>query len=572
MPTRKIGVYTIFFEYANFRLPLSIFLVNVLKHYRIHISQQSVIGVAKVSHFEILCRVHGFEPIVGLFRCFYVNSKNKGWMSFSKRKVRIGERQRGEDEPKLLETTVGRVVLLLPVAPACSLGEVEASVDKLFDEGCSGEPSHPAGEVIPTLPFVTSFVSTTPEPEGGDHTQSLAGANLPEIDSVVRTFVPIMTSVTTTPPTTDLVVISKEKLVGPFVFGANSSSAGGSHPIPDGFFDGTGSDFLIGGIHTMSLSAEVRMRAEYNIREKMRLKSVVTEQTALLKFKEKEIRDLRAQLLGKEAEAVEAIFLYAKASQFEVVEKSLRDEVQTLADRKTILWKKKSELDVKVANLAPSVKVGEQEVVDMDDVVTYIKLQNDNLADQVQLVIAKCLNSTEYLFTLGAAIGKAVEKGMHNGLSAGITHSKEGRVLANVASYNPFAKVDYNQIVVGATALSLSLDVSHARVKKIKENIENHRSALHDVFIPLAEPFSVVALEGTGGTFETMPATADTITALSTTLTSTSTIILIFVDDYEVAGTDDQGSMNENVVNDNATGGDVNPFPNVDDAELNVPE
>ncbi|GKA94237.1 hypothetical protein Tco_0816223 [Tanacetum coccineum] len=85
MPTGKIGVYTRFFEYANFRLPLSTFLVNVLRYYHIHISQLSVIGAAKVSHFEVLCRVHGFEPTVGLFRCFYVNSKNKGWMSFSKR-------------------------------------------------------------------------------------------------------------------------------------------------------------------------------------------------------------------------------------------------------------------------------------------------------------------------------------------------------------------------------------------------------------------------------------------------------------------------------------------------------
>nr|GFA14595.1 hypothetical protein [Tanacetum cinerariifolium] len=85
MPSGKIGVYTRFFEYANFRLPLSTFLVNVLRYYHIHISQLSVIGAAKVSHFEVLCRVHGFEPTVGLFRCFYVNSKNKGWMSFSKR-------------------------------------------------------------------------------------------------------------------------------------------------------------------------------------------------------------------------------------------------------------------------------------------------------------------------------------------------------------------------------------------------------------------------------------------------------------------------------------------------------
>nr|GEX55608.1 hypothetical protein [Tanacetum cinerariifolium] len=85
MPTGKIGVYTRFFEYANFRLPLSTFLVNVLRYYHINISQLSVITATKVSHFEILCRVHDIEPAVRLFRCFYVNSKNKGLMSFSKR-------------------------------------------------------------------------------------------------------------------------------------------------------------------------------------------------------------------------------------------------------------------------------------------------------------------------------------------------------------------------------------------------------------------------------------------------------------------------------------------------------
>ncbi|GKF30962.1 hypothetical protein Tco_0100760 [Tanacetum coccineum] len=129
-----------------------------------------------------------------------------------------------------------------------------------------------------------------------------------------------------------------------------------------------------------------------------------------------------------------------------------------------------------------------------------------------------------------------------------------------------------DQTVVGATALSLSLDVSHARVQKIRENIANHRSALRDIFIHLVEPLSVVALEGTGGTSETVPATVDTTTALSTTLAFVSTIIPIFVDDYDVAGMDDQAAVNDNVVSDNVTSEDVNPFPNVDDAELNVPE
>ncbi|GJQ89912.1 hypothetical protein Tco_0001051 [Tanacetum coccineum] len=54
-------------------------------------------------------------------------------------KVRVGKRQRAEDEPKLLDTTVGRVVPLLPVTPAHGEGELEDSVDKLSDEGDSDD-------------------------------------------------------------------------------------------------------------------------------------------------------------------------------------------------------------------------------------------------------------------------------------------------------------------------------------------------------------------------------------------------------------------------------------------------
>nr|GEZ95479.1 hypothetical protein [Tanacetum cinerariifolium] len=471
---------------------------------------------------------------------------------------------------------------------------------------------------MPTLPFLTSSVSTTPKRKGGDHTElnlrtigapqrfvissnssDHSGVNITEaeVDYVVRTSVPIITSATTTIPTADPAAIAKEKLVGSSVFGADSSSARESHPIPGGFSDCTGSDFLTGGIRTvidrdsnlqkvyvpqwnmtngsclddggvcremMSLSTEVRMHADYNIRERRRLNSIAEGKDALLKAKDEEIGSLKAQFVLKEAEAAEANRLRVETSNFEDVEKS----VQT------------------------SVKVREQEVADLDTVVTSVKLQNDNLVDQVhkleassarlqekvtayenclsqlekfqddrmremndkfdkldtdlikmalhlverfyphllttifgrrwllthrlELAIAKCLNSTEYLSALGAAIGKAVEKGMQDGLSAGITHGAEGRYLIDVAAYNPSAEADYlsalqhilveklcltksqphidqlmvpihhslDQRVVGASALSLSLDVSSSRVRRIKENIAKHRSALCDVFVP----------------------------------------------------------------------------------------
>nr|GEV62200.1 hypothetical protein [Tanacetum cinerariifolium] len=374
-------------------------------------------------------------------------------------KVRVGEREPDEGEPKLLETTVGHVVPLLSVAPDRSSGELEASVDKLFDEGGSGEqadqgdsaggghgvgvqlvdvsaktvaedvapaelqrrkkrktkviyasePSHPAkklrgdygapavpavggkyqsavqcllagavqhaevrGGAMPTLPFVSSFVSTTLEREGGDYTELLAGDNLctlespqrflissdssdpsgvniaeAEVDFVVRTFVPIMTNATTATPTVDPAAIAKEKLASASVFGGDSSSAGRSRPISGGFSDRIGGDFL----------------------EKRRLKSVVEEKDSLLKSRCDEIESLKAQLLIKEAETAEAV--------------RHRDEAQALKEHNTYLDKEKSELEIKVTDLAASVKVREQEVADLDVVVTFVKLQNDSLADQV---------------------------------------------------------------------------------------------------------------------------------------------------------------------------------------------
>nr|GEY32186.1 hypothetical protein [Tanacetum cinerariifolium] len=456
------------------------------------------------------------------------------------------------------------------VAPARSSSELEASVDKLFDEGVKtkvvddGEPSHPTMKLkddhgAPSGP-------TVGEGEGEDHTKLLAEANLrtigalqrfvissdssnhsgvnimkDEVDSVVKTFVPTITSATTTTPIADPATISKEKFIGSSVFGADSPSVGESHPIPGGFSNCTGSDFLIGGIHTVidpdsnlqkvyvpqwnvtngscltmvvsviSLSVKVRMRADYNIRER-RLNSVIEEKDALIKHKDEEIRNLKAQL----------------------------SEVAALKERNNLMEIEKSGLDVKVANLAASVKVREQEVAELDDVVTSIKLQNDNFVDQVHKLEAYSTGLQEKI--MAASIGKSIEKGIQDGVSAGITHGVEGRVLTDVTTYNPSMKADY------LSAL-------------IKENIAKHRSALRDVFVPLSKPLSVTALTGTKSTLNVIPATVDTTTALSINFVSASLIPPISTDDYEITYAEGEKSV----------GADASPFPDVDDAKLKIP-
>nr|GEV69563.1 hypothetical protein [Tanacetum cinerariifolium]GEW36753.1 hypothetical protein [Tanacetum cinerariifolium] len=175
------------------------------------------------------------------------------------------------------------------------------------------------------------------------------------------------------------------------------------------------------------------------------------------------------------------------------------------------------------------------------------------LTHGMELAIVKCLNSPEYLYTLRVAIGKATEKGMQEGLSAGIVHGKEGRALADVATHNPSTK-----------CLSRDEHPSSRRPTclKARENIANQRSALREVFVPLAEPISAAILTCTEGTYDTAPATADTNMALSTTCAFSSSINPISVDDYEVVSVEDQAVADENTAS----------FPNVNVAKLNIPE
>ncbi|GJV38243.1 hypothetical protein Tco_1410720 [Tanacetum coccineum] len=471
------------------------------------------------------------------------------------------------------------------------------------------------------------------------------GANIAkaEVDSFARPFILLMTVATTVTSTVDPATTVKEKFVESSIFGGDSSGGGADHTLGS-FSDLTGSDFIVGGIRTvispdvdlqkffasihrmdhdqlfmefnvgaalqMSLSAEVRMRAEYNIKERRRRLNFV------------------------EAEAAEAIRLRTKVSKFEVVEKSLRDEVNVLKEQNATLEQESADLGVKVADLAASVKVREQEVVDLDAQTSSAGLQEKVTAYKncmdgasfggkvlshllttiagrrwlltygMKLAIVKCLHSPEYLSALEAAISRAIKKGMQYGLAAEITYGQKGRdvnfsllaelnsnkdasteTLMNIIRLDePLAErlgLDESQphvdqllvpihhspdrTVISATSLLFSLDVSHNRVQKIRDNIANHRSVLRDVFVTLVEPLSSVALEGTEGTSGTSP---ETTTALSVTFASTSSIPPISTNDYDVVHADGQEGTGAD--GQTGAGADVNHFPNVEDEELYI--
>ncbi|GJT16857.1 hypothetical protein Tco_0875563 [Tanacetum coccineum] len=179
------------------------------------------------------------------------------------------------------------------------------------------------------------------------------------------------------------------------------------------------------------------------------------------------------------------------------------------------------------------------------------------LTHGMKLLMAKCLNSTEYMEALGNAFGRAIEKGMQEGLAAGIEHGQAGRCLSDLEAYNPSAEADFNsavrdlrgldfsllrdlsakkdastldvmdllrlddavaevlgmtdlqpdvgqlmvpvhhkqdKVVIGSQALSVALETCHRRVRKMERNLAERLPFLKDVFVSIDHPVSAEAL------------------------------------------------------------------------------
>ncbi|GKB40760.1 hypothetical protein Tco_0885702, partial [Tanacetum coccineum] len=69
----------------------------------------------------------------------------------------------------------------------------------------------------------------------------------------------------------------------------------------------------------------------------------------------------------------------------------------------------------------------------------------------------KCLQSSEYLVTLGGALECAIDKGMQDSLKASVDHGRVGRGLDVIAAYDPSAEANFFFVVDALRALNFPL-------------------------------------------------------------------------------------------------------------------
>ncbi|KAJ0554071.1 hypothetical protein HanRHA438_Chr08g0357821 [Helianthus annuus] len=81
----KITLFSDFFKFCNFRLPITKFLKLVLDFYRIHISQVHPLGLVKLRQFEYACVALGHIPELVVFRAFFVLVWKSPFFTFDRR-------------------------------------------------------------------------------------------------------------------------------------------------------------------------------------------------------------------------------------------------------------------------------------------------------------------------------------------------------------------------------------------------------------------------------------------------------------------------------------------------------
>nr|GEY79548.1 hypothetical protein [Tanacetum cinerariifolium] len=559
-------------------------------------------------------------------------------------KVKVEERERVEGEAKLLDSTARRVVSLLPVALTRADSELEAGVDRQAVTDASGSSYPPkklrgdhetssgvatggkssfilkellassilnvkAGvEAVATLTLVTSSVSATLERKSGALADSITGLNLRTIGPSKRFVISSDSFHHSSANAAEVKVISP--VHASMFHDSNStrtvrSDAVGSSHIPRNELSMGSRDINFETLHKVF------------VLERRRLESECEKQADLLKARDAEVESLKAQLLLKETEAMEAA--RAQVSVAEAIEKIHADEIYALKQRNVALENEKDSLDGKMNIINDKLAKLDADLLEMalhleeklyPHPLNTISGQRWLLTRDVKLAIVKCLNLQEYLTTLGSAISRAIEKGMQDGVSAGIDYEKAGRGLADIFAYNPATEVDYNsalqrlrevdfpllaklgshkdasimdimdllrlegplvdapwmsnlqpdveqlilpihrpkdQVVLGENSLSFALSVAHSRVEKIRENVAAQRSTLMDVWAPLDNPLSAQNLIGEASTFGNVPDIVVATTALSTTFASTSSIPPITTDDYDIVNVDGQEDVMGNV-------------------------
>ncbi|GKB35036.1 hypothetical protein Tco_0879978 [Tanacetum coccineum] len=296
------------------------------------------------------------------------------------------------------------------------------------------------------------------------------------------------------------------------------------------------------------------------------------------KVKDDEIASLKSQLSLKEAEAIQAIRLCSQVSvkgelnslrerntALEAEKSVLEGQVAALESAIVIKYTELASFNTQITKLTQDLSNFQLSCHELSIKSTSLESERDRLIDQdahvkvlsdrvatldsnltgmavhldeefyprflttiagrrrviehgLRLAVMKCLQSTEYVTTLGTALGLAIDKGMKTGLVAGIDHGKAEWSLADVAAYDPSMEAKY----VSAVLVIYDLDFN------LLSLLESQKDA------SIADIMSLLHLEGPS---------AKTSKGVLTTVVATTTLVVADVNSVAPISVTDYGVL-----------------------------
>ncbi|GJW67857.1 hypothetical protein Tco_0122281 [Tanacetum coccineum] len=216
-------------------------------------------------------------------------------------------------------------------------------------------------------------------------------------------------------------------------------------------YDQLYTEFNVGAARQMCLGAEVRMRAEHTLEQKDRHEDKCAEQTALLSKKDVDIAHLKSLLSLREAEAIKAIHLRGEKDV-------LSEKVTTLESVTALKETELVSLTTQVVQLTSNLSGFQLWHDELSSKVSSLESERDRLANQGLRWNAQLLEMPAHLEEeLRQAIGCAINKGIRDGLKAGVDHGKAGRDLSVIKAYDPSAKAKYIDAVSALRTVDFSL-------------------------------------------------------------------------------------------------------------------
>ncbi|GJU71400.1 hypothetical protein Tco_1262805 [Tanacetum coccineum] len=240
-----------------------------------------------------------------------------------------------------------------------------------------------------------------------------------------------------------------------------------------GFLD----SFNINSAQHVCMVSELRLRYEHEIMTREKCEKRFTDSATVVQQRDAEVAELKTKLEKSEAEVAEVEELRRRVSNLEAMVAIKVGEAASLTAQNVGLLEKVFVLELECDGLKSQVagesKMREEFVSQQDSAerrfakcaakldarIADVRRDIDNdiyphmltdianrrwvVGHGFRLVVYKCARAVECRSALGKVILMAINKGIQQGLEAGIIHVKAGRFLAQVEAYDPEVEGKY---------------------------------------------------------------------------------------------------------------------------------